>query len=202
MHRPVPYRSAQKTHGNAPPAAPLPPKLRSRCRSAAYCSPNANKPTGEPASTSAAPSAPPTPPGPRSLPTHGQQEPRLQAATPLASRTKEISSTGHFEPKLARLLEVPGGLRNRFLGKGLQVVRGNLLRGRPTFPDSSLRLRYVTEQHPPRGARERRDLDVRKVRAVCRLLDQRVMPLLASKVDTDRQSVLDALTEETVDEYM
>ncbi|KAK8043103.1 hypothetical protein PG994_013586 [Apiospora phragmitis] len=55
--------------------------------------------------------------------------------------TKEIQR-GYFEPQLAPLLEVPGG--NQWLGRGIQIVRGNVLRGRPKFPDS-LNIRYVTE---------------------------------------------------------
>ncbi|KAK8052351.1 hypothetical protein PG993_003736 [Apiospora rasikravindrae] len=50
--------------------------------------------------------------------------------------------------------------------------------------------------------REKRDLNVRKVRAVCRPLDERIMPLLDSKVEIDRRMVLNALTEEEVEKYI
>lgn len=50
--------------------------------------------------------------------------------------------------------------------------------------------------------REKADLYVREVRAVCRLLEERVEPLLASKVEGDDARVLDALKEEVLEQYM
>ncbi|KAK7957813.1 hypothetical protein PG988_012661 [Apiospora saccharicola] len=55
--------------------------------------------------------------------------------------TKEIMA-GYFEPELDQLLQVPGS--DRYLGRGIQIVRGNILRGRPKLPDS-LNIRYLTE---------------------------------------------------------
>ncbi|KAK7926641.1 hypothetical protein PG985_003639 [Apiospora marii] len=56
--------------------------------------------------------------------------------------TKETTTAGYFEPELDQLLQVPAS--DHYLGRGMQVVRGNILRGRPKLPDS-LRLRYLTE---------------------------------------------------------
>lgn len=55
--------------------------------------------------------------------------------------TKEIT-TGYFEPELDQLLHVPGS--DQYLGRGIQIVRSNMLRGRPKLPDS-LNIRYLTE---------------------------------------------------------
>ncbi|KAK8128933.1 hypothetical protein PG984_010041 [Apiospora sp. TS-2023a] len=54
--------------------------------------------------------------------------------------TKEIS-TGYFEPELDQLLQVPGP--DTYLGRGIQIVRNNVLRGRPKLPDS-LNIWYLT----------------------------------------------------------
>ncbi|PVH93113.1 hypothetical protein DM02DRAFT_574850 [Periconia macrospinosa] len=55
---------------------------------------------------------------------------------------KEIES-GYFDPDLDQLLSVPG--QSRYIGRGVQIVRGNILRSRPKFPDS-LNIWYLDEQ--------------------------------------------------------
>ncbi|KAF2657402.1 hypothetical protein K491DRAFT_756836 [Lophiostoma macrostomum CBS 122681] len=55
-------------------------------------------------------------------------------------RTKEES--GFFEPELDQMLTIPG--HPGYIGQGMQIIRGNILRGRPKFPDS-LNLRYVDD---------------------------------------------------------
>lgn len=55
--------------------------------------------------------------------------------------TKEIEP-GYFEPKLDEVLRVPG--QTGYIGRGIQIVRGNILRGRPKNPDS-LNIRYLDD---------------------------------------------------------
>lgn len=56
--------------------------------------------------------------------------------------SKEIGE-GHFEPFLDQLLTIPGHIG--YIGRGVQIVRGNILRGRPKFPNS-LNIRYLDDQ--------------------------------------------------------
>jgi hypothetical protein len=56
---------------------------------------------------------------------------------------KEVkSAAGHFEPNLDEALCVPG--QTGYLRRGIQIVRGNLLRNRPKFTDS-LNIRYIDD---------------------------------------------------------
>jgi hypothetical protein len=56
---------------------------------------------------------------------------------------KEIkSAAGYFEPNLDEVLRIPG--QTGYVGRGLQIVRGNALRKRPKFPDS-LNIRYIDD---------------------------------------------------------
>jgi hypothetical protein len=58
-------------------------------------------------------------------------------------KAKEVkSAAGYFEPNLDEVLRVPG--QTGYLGRGLQIVRGNILRGRPKFPDS-LNIRCIDD---------------------------------------------------------
>ncbi|KAF2023934.1 hypothetical protein EK21DRAFT_79834, partial [Setomelanomma holmii] len=49
---------------------------------------------------------------------------------------------GHFEPDLDELLHVAG--QEGYIGRRIQIVRGNILRGRPKFRDS-LNIRYLDD---------------------------------------------------------
>lgn len=55
--------------------------------------------------------------------------------------TKQIGS-GYFEPILDHVLRVPG--QQEHISRGIQIVRGNLLRNRPKFVDS-LNIRYLDD---------------------------------------------------------
>jgi hypothetical protein len=48
----------------------------------------------------------------------------------------------------------------------------------------------------------RKDLDVRKVKAVCMAMEKEILPLLANDDDKGREAVLDALNEELIRQYM
>lgn len=54
----------------------------------------------------------------------------------------EEIAQGHFEPNLTQILHVPG--QTGHIGRGIEIVRGNILRGRPRFPDS-LNIRYLDD---------------------------------------------------------
>jgi hypothetical protein len=46
------------------------------------------------------------------------------------------------------------------------------------------------------------DLDVRKVQAACRLIEERIVPLLSNESREGKQAVLKALTQEALEQYM
>jgi hypothetical protein len=50
--------------------------------------------------------------------------------------------------------------------------------------------------------RAKDDLDVRKVNAVCDLLEERLAPLLVSEGELDTEAVLDVLTLDTLEQFM
>jgi hypothetical protein len=67
----------------------------------------------------------------------------------------------------------------------------------------------VEDWHRPRTTgsllivnRSKEDLDVCKVQAACRLIEERIVPLLSSESREERQAVLEALTPEALEQYM